>query len=112
PLLPLETYSATPDAPVLLSAAVEAAPSPVAPEEQPPPRPPEPARKRRAVAIKGAVVMSQDGYTVQYRNKGFQCGFEDACRSSMLIGNGVTRASFFCPSCRKIRVVLIQGMMQ
>jgi hypothetical protein len=56
--------------------------------------------------------MSQDGVTVYYVKKCSECGFEDACRSNMLIGNGVTRAHFFCPKCRKNREVQIQGMAQ
>jgi GYF domain 2 len=78
----------------------------------PPARPPEPARKRRAVALKGAVVLSQDGHSVQYRKKCTQCGHEDTCRSTMLIGHGVTRTHFFCPRCRKSQQVQLQGMMQ
>jgi hypothetical protein len=111
PLMPLETHLAAPDSSAVLGATEEAAPSLVVPEEKPPPRPPEPTRKRRAVGIKGAIVMGQDGYYVQYRKQCFKCGFEDACRSTMLIGNGVTRATFFCVKCRKMREVLIQGMM-
>ncbi len=82
------------------------------PKEKAPRPPPEPVRKRRAIAVKGAVILSQDGVTVHYRKKCSQCGFEDRCRSSMPIGNGTTRANFFCTQCRKGRDVQIQGVMQ
>jgi hypothetical protein len=78
--------------------------SPVRPSEKP--------RMRRAVAVQGAVLVSQDGYSVHYRKKCSQCGFEDNCRSSMLISTGITRSHFFCPKCRKSREVQIQGTMQ
>ena len=57
-------------------------------------------------------LISQDGVSVQFRKKCFQCGHEDACRSSMLIGNGTSRASFYCKKCRKNRDVEIRGMSQ
>jgi hypothetical protein len=69
-------------------------------------------RTRRAVGIKGAALISQDGYNVHYRKKCSQCGFEDTCRSTMLISIGTTRSHFFCPKCRKSREVQIQGCMQ
>lgn len=77
-----------------------------------PPRPPEPKRKRRAVAVKGVVLLSQDGVSVHYRKKCSECGFEDACRSTMLISTSTTRASFFCKKCCKTREVEIRGIMQ
>src|SRR5262245_49721869 len=88
-----------------------ASPRQAVPREGPPTQP-EPARKRRAVALKGAVLLSQDGVYVHYRKKCPQCGFEDSCRSSMLIGQGVCRAFFFCRKCRKNQEVHIQGRMQ
>jgi hypothetical protein len=69
-------------------------------------------RTRRAVGIKGAALISQDGYNVHYRKKCSQCGLEDTCRSTMLISIGTTRSHFFCPKCRKSREVQIQGCMQ
>jgi hypothetical protein len=75
-------------------------------------RPAEKPRMRRAVAVQGAVLVSQDGYSVHYRKKCSQCGFEDTCRSTMLISTGITRSHFFCPKCRKSREVQIQGTMQ
>jgi hypothetical protein len=69
-------------------------------------------RMRRAMAMKGAILLSQDGYHVHYRKKCPQCSFEDTCRSTMLINIGSTRSHFFCPKCRKSREVEIQGCMQ
>jgi len=63
------------------------------------------------VAVKGAVVISQDGQVVQYRKKCIKCGQEDSSKHRMPIRNGVTRASFFCPKCRKLSPVEIQGMV-
>lgn len=72
----------------------------------------EPIRKRVAVALVGAVLISQDGVTVYYRKKCSTCGFEDSCRSSMRIGQGTTRNHFFCPKCRKNRDVQLRGTLQ
>ena len=72
---------------------------------------PEPARKRRATAQKGAVLISQDGATVYYRKKCVQCGHEDTSRSCMPIIPGLNRSHFFCPRCRKSREVVIQGLV-
>jgi hypothetical protein len=79
---------------------------------RPPVRHSEKPRMRRAVAVQGAVLASQDGYSVHYRKKCSACGFEDNCRSTMLISTGITRSHFFCPKCRKSREVQIQGTMQ
>jgi outer membrane biosynthesis protein TonB len=69
------------------------------------------AKKGRALAGNGAVIVSQDGYTVYFRKKCTKCGYEDLSKSRMPIRNGVTRAGFFCPKCRKLRQVEIQGMV-
>jgi hypothetical protein len=82
----------------------QAAPAPKAPVQQPPPR------KGRATAVRGAVIVSQDGTTVYFRKKCSQCGHEETGRSRLPIRNGVTRAGYFCPKCRKLRPVEIQGM--
>jgi hypothetical protein len=77
-----------------------------------PPRPqPNQPKKGRAIAAKGAVLISQDGQTVQYRKKCCKCGHEDASKNRMPIRHGLTRATFFCPKCRKLGPVEIQGMM-
>jgi hypothetical protein len=73
---------------------------------------PEQPRKRRATALRGAVLISQDGYTVSYRKKCSQCGFEDTCRNTLRIASGLNRSHFFCPKCRKARDVQIQGQVQ
>jgi ribosomal protein S27AE len=60
--------------------------------------------------VRGAVIVSQDGTTVYFRKKCSQCGHEETGRSRLPIRNGVTRAGYFCPKCRKLRPVEIQGM--
>jgi hypothetical protein len=71
--------------------------------------PPKAQKKGRAVAIRGAVIIGQDGVYVQYKKKCTTCGFEDACRHTMPIRTGSSRVNFYCPKCRKIRAVEIQG---
>jgi hypothetical protein len=66
-------------------------------------------RKGHAIATKGAVIVSQDGTAVFFRKKCTKCGHEDASKSRMPIRNGSTRHSFFCPKCRKLMAVEIQG---
>jgi hypothetical protein len=68
--------------------------------------------RARAMAGKGAVIVGQDGTNVQYKKKCTVCGYEDNCRSRMPIKNGVTKVGFFCPKCRKLRDVEIQGFPQ
>jgi hypothetical protein len=121
PPAPPEEMPGTPDKPAPAAVAV--------PTTVPPPLPgtaaqpsehkagpkagtPSRPRMRRAIAGNGAVLISQDGYNVHYRKKCSQCGFEDTCRSTMLISIGTTRSHFFCPKCRKNREVQIQGCMQ
>ena len=70
----------------------------------------QPVRKSRAVAVKGVVIVSQDGEMVRYRKKCSRCGYEDVCRSTMKITQGATRERFFCPKCRKTGEVVIQGV--
>ncbi len=66
-------------------------------------------RKRRALAIKGAVIVSQDGTKVRYRKKCAICGFEEASWSMLPITDGMMRTNFFCPKCRKKEDVVIRG---
>ena len=108
---PAQTAAVPPPSPVLLTAGDPTSPSRTVATDRAP-RPPEQIRKRRAVAVQGATVLSQDGVTVHYRKKCTKCGFEDRCRSSMPIGNGMTRIHFYCPECRKGRDVQIQGIIQ
>ena len=85
----------------------------IEPPEKPAAKPPvqqPPPRKGRATAVRGAVIVSQDGTTVYFRKKCAQCGHEETGRSRLPIRNGVTRAGYFCPKCRKLRPVEIQGM--
>jgi RNA polymerase subunit RPABC4/transcription elongation factor Spt4 len=67
------------------------------------------SKKGHATAIRGAVLVSQDGMRVTYRKKCPKCGSEDASKNSMPIRNGITRANFFCRKCRKLMPVEIQG---
>jgi GYF domain 2 len=76
---------------------------------KPPNAPQPPVRKRRAIVVKGAVIVNQDGVRVQYRKKCMVCSFEESSWSTMPIPNGMTRAGFFCPKCRKRQSVEIQG---
>jgi hypothetical protein len=66
-------------------------------------------RNRRAVAVKGVMIVGQDGTTVKYRKKCTVCGYEDSCWNTMAIPTGSTRVSFFCPKCRKGRDGEIHG---
>jgi GYF domain 2 len=68
-----------------------------------------PAVKRRAVGIKGAVVVSQDGTSCKYRKKCTACGYEDTAWHTILITNGRMKCNFFCPKCRKRGEVEMQG---
>jgi len=117
PQIPLDSPSVQPASvppalPVLLGAGAATSEAQAVPKEKAPRPPPDAIRKRRAVAVKGAVILSQDGVTVHYRKKCIQCGFEDRSRSSMPIGNGTSRIHFYCPECRKGRDVQILGIMQ
>jgi transposase-like protein len=61
------------------------------------------------VSIKGAVLVAQNGVELQYRKKCNVCGHEDSCRRTAKIPNGASRSTFYCPNCRKTRVVEILG---
>jgi hypothetical protein len=69
-----------------------------------------PARQKRVVAIKGAVLTGQDGVHVQFRKKCETCGHEDGCRSTAIIRLGSSRVPFFCPKCRRPRAVEITAV--
>ena len=116
PPTPPEDVPGTPDnhAPVAVAVPTVPPPLPVMAGQPPEAKAVTPSRPRtrRATAGIGAVLVSQDGYNVHYRKKCSQCGFEDTCRSTMLISIGTTRSHFFCPKCRKNREVQIQGCMQ
>jgi hypothetical protein len=73
---------------------------------------PSPATKKgRATAIKGAVIVGQDGTTVQYIKKCTVCGHNDASKARMPIKQGTTRVGYYCPKCKKLRQVEIQGIL-
>jgi hypothetical protein len=68
---------------------------------------PKPAR---AEAVWGAVLLGQDGRTVEYRKKCTACAYEEwGARSTMPIRGGLTTVEFFCPRCRKVRRAEIRG---
>ncbi len=75
-----------------------------------PPVTKKPARKKRAMAIQGARITSQDGINVQFTKICIKCGYEDPGRTTMPITQGMARITFYCPKCRKARAVEIQGL--
>ncbi len=72
--------------------------------------PPEPEHKLRVVALRGAVIVGQDGRIAHYKKKCINCGHEDPNRATMQIRRGINRVSFFCPECKKTRTAEIQGV--
>ncbi len=100
PSPPIEAYE---------NAASEPPPPHVGKIPMPPGRLLEPARKARATAGRGAVIVSQDGHAVQFRKKCIGCGHVDASKNRMIIRNGTTRFSYYCPKCRKLQPVEIGG---
>jgi hypothetical protein len=71
----------------------------------------QPVRRGRAVALQGAVIVSQDGQIVRYIKKCTACGHNDPCKSRMPIRRGTTRLGFYCPKCKKLRQVEIRGII-
>lgn len=69
---------------------------------------PKPASKGRAVAVKGADIVSQDGITAKYRRKCTECGHKDEACQTITISNKTTKAGYYCPKCRKKRDVAIR----
>jgi hypothetical protein len=67
-----------------------------------------PVRKGRAVATKGADIVSQDGFKAKYRRKCTVCGNKDLAVQTIVITNRTTNAGYYCPKCKKMRVVTIQ----
>ncbi len=82
-------------------------------EEAPPTRAPranpEPPKKGRAVAVKGAVVVGSDGVNVKFRKKCTECGFVDTNCTSLKVRPGAMRTTFFCRKCKKSREVELHG---
>jgi len=87
------------------------------PEEASPtaPAPPSPEKKKvkkgRAIAVKGAVIVAQDGLTAKYRKKCTTCAHEDSSWNTLRIASGTTRSVYFCPKCRKKREVELQCLV-
>jgi len=80
------------------------------PPPTPPIAPPKPVvKKGRVVAVKGAVIVSQDGTLFKFRKKCTTCGQEDTSWNTMKITTGCMRAIYYCPKCRKKRDVEMQG---
>lgn len=84
--------------------------APAAPQK--PSAPQKKVKKGRAVAVKGVVIVSQDGVNAKYRKKCTVCGYEDSSWNTLKMASGMTRSVFFCPKCRKKREVEIQCFMQ
>ena len=74
------------------------------------PAPPKAAREERtrAIGVKGAVIVSQDGTNAKYKKKCSVCSHEDVSWHSLRITPGTVRAVFYCPKCSKKRDVEIQ----
>jgi hypothetical protein len=70
-----------------------------------------PARKGRATAGRGAVLVGQDGVTVKFRKKCTTCGHLDASWTTAPIRNGIMRAGFYCIKCRKHRDIEVHGSL-
>jgi hypothetical protein len=69
------------------------------------------ARMGRAMAVRGAVIVGQDGVSVKYKKKCTVCGHADSFSHTMPIRNGACKATYFCPKCRKNRDVEIKGSL-
>jgi len=67
-----------------------------------------PALKGRAVATKGADIISQDGIKAKYRKKCTVCGSKDVAVQTIIISNKTTNSGYYCPKCKKRRDVTIQ----
>lgn len=105
-VVPLEIL---PEAPAIDQPEVVAAPTPVVPVEPVVPYPVPAPKKGRAVAGKGAMIVGQDGKTVKFRMKCYECKHEDSSWKSVAIPRGTYRTSFYCPKCRKKRDAEILG---
>jgi len=105
--------------PVLVEVKVESVPAVPAPAELPAARAPvasaagwnQAARKGRATAGRGTVVVSQDGFNVKFRKKCTTCGHADPSWNTMPIRNGTMRVGFYCPKCRKHRDAEVHGRL-
>ena len=92
---------------IAAATAATAAPAvPAARHARPVPAKPKP-KQGRAVALKGADIVSQDGVKARYRRK-CTCGLKDQAVQTIVISNKTTNTFYFCPKCRKSRPVSIQ----
>jgi len=82
------------------------APVPATPDQVSPQKPK--VKKGQAVAVKGAIIVAQDGTNAKYKKKCTTCSHEDTSWHTLRITNAVTRLVFFCPKCRKKRDVEIK----
>ncbi len=98
------------ETPMIANDALQGAPANNATLAGPSAPPRHQPKKGRALAVRGAIIVNQDGSTVQFKKKCTQCGHEESSRSTMPIRHGMIRVSFFCPKCRKARQVEIQGI--
>jgi hypothetical protein len=62
-----------------------------------------------AVALCGAVIVSQDGRRMVYRKKCESCGHVEPGTTSGSIPSGTLRSSFYCSKCRTRQEISIQG---
>jgi hypothetical protein len=68
------------------------------------------APKRRAVAVTGAAIVSQDGTRVRFRKKCAACGYEDQSWSTLQITLGSMKTTFCCSKCLKKQGVEMRGL--
>jgi len=66
-----------------------------------------PAQKGKAVATKGAEIISQDGLKAKYRRICTVCKQKDVSVQTIVISNKTTNSGFYCPKCKKRRDVTI-----
>lgn len=71
---------------------------------------PKPVKKGRATAVRGVVIVGQDGEMVRFKKKCEKCGQLAGSANKMPIKSGVIRTNYFCPKCRKTGEVVIQCM--
>lgn len=89
---------------MVAAVVVEETTPPAAPAPAAPP-PADKVKHGRAVAVKGAVIVSQDGARVKFLKKCTTCGHLDSSWNTMPIRNGVIRVFYFCSKCKKNRDV-------
>jgi len=68
------------------------------------------APKRRAIGIKGAIIVGQDGTHVRFRKKCASCGHQDPTWSTLPLTLGSIKANFCCTKCLKKQSVEMKGV--